>query len=63
MLFGIGNPAILTKAGVKPIIENLCVGENLQDHPATATGYELIKVEKSLGIMQDEARAQELFRE
>ena len=62
-LSGIGNPEILTKAGIKITIENLRVGENFQDHPATGCGYELVEGEKSLDMLQDEAVAGAFFGE
>ena len=34
-LSGIGQPAILQKAGVNVVVENAGVGENLSDHTAT----------------------------
>lgn len=34
-LSGIGSPAVLTKAGVEPIVDLPSVGENLNDHSAT----------------------------
>ncbi len=43
-LSGIGNPSILEKAGVKCIVPNHRVGENLIDHPATGFGYELVTI-------------------
>jgi choline dehydrogenase len=38
-LSGIGNPTILKKAGIKCIVPNHLVSENLMDHPATGFGY------------------------
>lgn len=52
-LSGIGDPEILAGAGVDCIIPNSLVGENLQDHPATALGYELVEGEYSLDKLQD----------
>lgn len=40
-LSGIGNPTVLSKAGVKTIINNPNVGENLQDHTYSYAAYEL----------------------
>ena len=62
-LSGIGNPAILTKAGVEPIIKNLQVGENFQDHIGTGLGFELVEGETSLDALQDGATGQALFEE
>jgi choline dehydrogenase-like flavoprotein len=62
-LSGIGNPNILEKAGVKCIIPNLRVGENLTDHPATGFGYELVEGEKSLDMLQDPAVVQAAMEE
>ncbi|KAE8446169.1 hypothetical protein EG329_012394 [Mollisiaceae sp. DMI_Dod_QoI] len=52
-LSGIGNPSILSKAGVECLVQNSRVGENLQDHPATGVGYELVEGQKSLDMLQD----------
>lgn len=54
-LSGIGNPEILSKAGVKTIINNPRIGENFQDHPATGTSWELAPGETSTDILQDPA--------
>lgn len=62
-LSGIGNSAILEKAGVKCIVPNHRVGENLQDHPATGFGYELAQGEKSLDMLQDPATVQAAMEE
>lgn len=62
-LSGIGNPTILEKAGVKCIVPNHRVGENLIDHPATGFGYELVEGEKSLDMLQDPATAQAAMEE
>jgi choline dehydrogenase len=35
-LSGIGSPAVLQSAGVHTIVDNVAVGENLNDHTATA---------------------------
>ena len=35
-LSGIGSSAVLRNAGVETIVENAAVGENLNDHTATA---------------------------
>ena len=58
-LSGIGNPSILAAAGVPCVVENPWIGENLQDHVATVTGYELADGEISLDIFQDPAKVQE----
>ena len=60
---GIGNPAILEKAGVKCVVKNLRVGENLQDHPCTVCGYELVEGEKSVDMLQDPAEAEKAITE
>lgn len=39
-------------------MDNPRVGENFQDHPATAFGYELVEGEKSLDMLQNEADLQ-----
>ncbi|KAF8853780.1 alcohol oxidase [Acephala macrosclerotiorum] len=54
-LSGIGNPDVLKKAGVECLVPNPRIGENLQDHPATGLGYELIPGQKSLDMLQDPA--------
>ncbi|KAG4438451.1 hypothetical protein IFR05_006061 [Cadophora sp. M221] len=41
-LSGIGNPDILKKHGIKIVVENENVGENLQDHVYVPIGYEVI---------------------
>ncbi|KAK8016922.1 hypothetical protein PG993_015111 [Apiospora rasikravindrae] len=40
-LSGIGNPEILSRAGVQTKVESPCVGENLQDHFMTAMIFEV----------------------
>ncbi|KFY28000.1 hypothetical protein V493_03134 [Pseudogymnoascus sp. VKM F-4281 (FW-2241)] len=57
-LSGIGNPSILSSAGIKCVVDNARVGENFQDHPATALCYELAEGEKSLDMLQDESEVQ-----
>ncbi|KFZ03907.1 hypothetical protein V502_10565 [Pseudogymnoascus sp. VKM F-4520 (FW-2644)] len=57
-LSGIGNPSILSSAGIKCVVDNARVGENFQDHPATAIGYELVDGEKSLDMLQNESELQ-----
>ena len=57
-LSGIGNPSILSSAGIKCVVDNARVGENFQDHPATAIGYELVDGEKSLDMLQNEPELQ-----
>ena len=52
-LSGIGNPKILSKAGVKCLVQNERVGANLQDHPLTVVVYELVPGETSLDKFQD----------
>ncbi|KAI9046724.1 hypothetical protein LZ554_009462 [Drepanopeziza brunnea f. sp. 'monogermtubi'] len=52
-LSGIGNPDILSRAGVKCVVDNPRVGENFHDHPATGFGYELVDGEESLDAFQD----------
>ncbi|KFY06762.1 hypothetical protein V492_07762 [Pseudogymnoascus sp. VKM F-4246] len=54
-LSGIGNPAILSDAGIKCVVENVRVGENFQDHPVTGLAYELADGEKSLDMLQNES--------
>ncbi|KFX92057.1 hypothetical protein O988_07453 [Pseudogymnoascus sp. VKM F-3808] len=57
-LSGIGNPSILSSAGIKCVVNNARVGENFNDHPATAMGYELVEGEKSLDMLQNESELQ-----
>ncbi|OBT85033.1 hypothetical protein VE02_04963 [Pseudogymnoascus sp. 03VT05] len=57
-LSGIGNPSILSGAGIKCVVDNARVGENFQDHPATAIGYELVEGEKTLDMLQQEPELQ-----
>lgn len=57
-LSGIGNPSILSAAGVPCLIPNLRIGENFQDHPVTVLGYQLIPGEKSLDELKDPAALQ-----
>ncbi|EKD17772.1 hypothetical protein MBM_04141 [Drepanopeziza brunnea f. sp. 'multigermtubi' MB_m1] len=52
-LSGIGNPDILSQAGVKCVVDNPRVGENFHDHPTTGFGYELVDGEESLDAFQD----------
>lgn len=40
-LSGIGNPAILKRYGIKTIVNNTNVGENVQDHTYSSAAYEL----------------------
>ncbi|EXJ81955.1 hypothetical protein A1O1_08022 [Capronia coronata CBS 617.96] len=40
-LSGVGNPAILKKAGITPRVANINVGENLQEHMMTMTVFEI----------------------
>ncbi|KAH8663641.1 hypothetical protein BGZ60DRAFT_516758 [Tricladium varicosporioides] len=61
-LSGIGNPEILSKAGVECKVKNLQVGEHLQDHAAVALVYELVDGETSMDIFQDEAKAGEAMK-
>ena len=62
-LSGIGNPSILTAAGIKPIINNPRIGENFHDHPATGFGYELADGEHSLDSMQDPSYVETVMAE
>lgn len=40
-LSGVGNPEVLSKAGVQALVPSLLVGENLQDHIMAASIYEV----------------------
>ncbi|KAH7346870.1 hypothetical protein BKA65DRAFT_478040 [Rhexocercosporidium sp. MPI-PUGE-AT-0058] len=62
-LSGIGNPDVLTKAGITPLVNNPRIGENFHDHPATGFGYELIDGEQSLDAMQDPSFVQSAMAE
>jgi choline dehydrogenase-like flavoprotein len=62
-LSGIGNPDILSKVGIKCIIENNRIGENFQDHPLTGTAYELAPGGISLDMLQDELEIQNAMAE
>jgi len=62
-LSGIGNPSILTAAGIKPIVNNPRIGENFHDHPATGFGYELADGEQSLDSMQDPSYVETVMEE
>jgi choline dehydrogenase-like flavoprotein len=57
-LSGIGNPSILSSAGIKCVVDNARVGENFQDHSATGIGYELVEGEKTLDMLQQEPELQ-----
>ena len=50
-LSGIGNPIVLENAGVEYIVQNMCVGENFQDHVTTAVGYEVVDGVTTLDIL------------
>jgi choline dehydrogenase-like flavoprotein len=50
-LSGIGAPEILSKAGIKCLVENKRVGENFQDHPLTGVVYELAPGELSMDML------------
>lgn len=40
-LSGIGDPSVLSKAGIETLVQNLDVGANFQDHLLTGLGYTL----------------------
>ncbi|KAI5927646.1 putative GMC oxidoreductase [Camillea tinctor] len=44
-LSGIGNPELLRKLGINPIIDNPHVGENLQNHPMCTLAFEALDEE------------------
>ncbi|GME28828.1 putative aryl-alcohol dehydrogenase protein [Neofusicoccum parvum] len=52
-LSGIGDPAVLRAAGVDVRVQLPSVGNNYQDHIATALAYELVDGEKSLDNIWD----------
>lgn len=62
-LSGIGNPDVLSRAGIKCQVENLRVGENLHDHPVLGIGFELVDGEQSIDMLRDPAVAQEAMEE
>ena len=57
-LSGIGNPKILEKAGIKCVVENDNVGENLQDHLMICMVYELANDQGSLDGLTDPSKLQ-----
>ncbi|TFK71351.1 FAD-linked reductase [Pluteus cervinus] len=57
---GIGNPRVLEPLGIEPIIPNVGVGENLQDHLYVPTDYVVNKGVFTLGTSSDNVRALEL---
>lgn len=54
-LSGIGDPDILTKAGIRTIIKNVDVGANLQDHLLTGMSYTLASGVASFDSLHDPA--------
>lgn len=52
-LSGIGSKAHLAAHGIQVIIENPCVGENLQDHPLASISYEIADDQVSGDVMRD----------
>ncbi|GAA6039795.1 hypothetical protein JCM8097_004225 [Rhodosporidiobolus ruineniae] len=54
-LSGVGSSAVLTKAGVKTVVDLPGVGENLQDHPAVVDVFKLKPGVESLDQLQDSA--------
>jgi choline dehydrogenase-like flavoprotein len=62
-LSGIGDPDILSKAGIECLVENKRVGENFQDHPLTGVVYELAPGELSMDMLQDEQEVQKAMAE
>lgn len=62
-LSGIGNPQILSKAGIKCVVENSRVGENFQDHGLVAMGWEVVEGEKTLDNLKNPEALQEAMAE
>jgi choline dehydrogenase-like flavoprotein len=52
-LSGIGKRDIIEEAGLQCLVENDCVGENLQDHLMTCMVYNLVEGETSLDVLTD----------
>ncbi|KAH8646256.1 hypothetical protein BX600DRAFT_519093 [Xylariales sp. PMI_506] len=50
---GIGDPEVLKRAGVKCLVSNPAVGNNLQDHYMTAVGIELVHGQLSGDMLSD----------
>jgi choline dehydrogenase-like flavoprotein len=49
---GIGNPDILKPLGVEVLLDNPCVGENLQDHPMIFISHEVSDPEDTLDSLR-----------
>ena len=62
-LSGIGNPKILEKAGIKCLVENVAVGENLQDHLMTCMVYELADDQGSLDMLSNPSVLQHVVQQ
>lgn len=63
-LSGIGDPSILKKAGIRPVIPNSNVGENLQDHAMAGLSFEVREGVETLDDLyrQDPEKMQEVMR-
>ncbi|MCJ1403253.1 hypothetical protein MMC11_006476 [Xylographa trunciseda] len=58
-LSGIGNPEVLRKHGIDVIVENVHVGENLQDHPLTGLSFEVVDGLRTVDMIRDPQVAQD----
>ena len=60
---GIGNRTVLDRAGIKCLLENNRVGENLQDHLMTCMVYDLADDQMSLDMLTDANTLQDAVRQ
>ena len=49
----IGSPKVLQKHGIDILVENVHVGENLQDHPLTGICFEVVDGLPSIDMIRD----------
>jgi choline dehydrogenase-like flavoprotein len=61
-LSGIGDAEILSKAGIRSVVNSSHVGENLQDHPMTCMVYELCDNEHSWDKLGDRTILQDAMQ-
>jgi len=64
---GIGNPDILTKVGIKPLVNLPGVGDNYQDHQLTGYAYAIPEDEETMddiarNVPEERKRVDELFK-
>ncbi|THU93690.1 alcohol oxidase [Dendrothele bispora CBS 962.96] len=65
-LSGIGNAQILSKHGIKTLVDLPGVGENLQDHVGVSTVAEVETQDETMDVLQDPAaveRHEELYKQ